>query len=76
MTKGSDGIYYCEKPSGYPNVIFCRMDPNNSKNNWDNKWNQTADLTIPTDGRNYFEANDGWDGIDKTWSTWPPPEEK
>lgn len=76
MTKGSDGIYYCEKPSGYPNVIFCRMDPNNSKNNWDNKWNQTADLTIPTDGRNYFEANDGWDGIDKTWSTWPPPEKK
>lgn len=73
MTKGSDGIYYCEKPSGYPNVIFCRMDPNNSKNNWDNKWNQTADLTIPTNGNNYFilyncPANESWDGIDGTWS--------
>ena len=73
MTKGSDGIYYCEKPSGYTNVIFCRMDPKNSENNWDNKWNQTADLTIPTDGKNYFKANDGWDGIKDTWSTWPPP---
>ena len=68
MTKGSDGIYYCEKLSGYPNVIFVRMNPETTDNNWDNKWNQTADLTIPTDGNNYFKANDGWEKIDGTWS--------
>lgn len=68
MTKGSDGIYYCEKPSGYTNVIFVRMNPETTDNNWDNKWNQTADLTIPTDGNNYFKAKGGWDGIDGTWS--------
>jgi hypothetical protein len=68
MTKGSDGIYYCEKLSGYTEVIFCRMDPKKTTNDWDNKWNQTADLTIPTDGNNYFKAKSGWDGIDGTWS--------
>jgi hypothetical protein len=76
MTKGSDGIYYCKKQSGYPYVIFVRMNPETTANNWDNKWNQTADLTIPTDGKNYFKANDGWDGIKDTWSTWPPPPEE
>lgn len=73
MTKGSDGIYYCKKQSGYPNVIFVRMNPETTANNWDNKWNQTADLTIPTDGNNYFilnncPDNDSWDKIDGTWS--------
>ena len=73
MTKGSDGIYYCEKLSGYPNVIFVRMNPETTDNNWDNKWNQTADLTIPTDGNNYFILNNcpdnaSWDKIGGTWS--------
>ena len=80
MTKGSDGVYYCEKPSGYTKVIFCRMDPKNSKNDWESNggacWNQTADLTIPTNGNNFFTAKDGWNKIGGTWSTWPPPEEK
>lgn len=44
------------------------MNPETTANNWDNKWNQTADLTIPTDGKNYFKANGGWDKIDGTWS--------
>lgn len=68
-----DGIYECERPSGYPSVIFCRMDPNNSINDWKSNgggvWNQSADLTIPTDGRNYFIINSGWDGINGSWST-------
>ena len=73
MTEGSDGIYYCKKQSGYPNVIFVRMNPETTDNNWDNKWNQTADLTIPTNGNNYFILNNcpdnkSWDGIDGTWS--------
>ena len=73
MTKGSDGIYYCEKLSGYPNVIFVRMNPETTDNNWDNKWNQTADLTIPTNGNNYFILNNcpdnaSWDKIGGTWS--------
>ncbi|MBO5236170.1 MAG: hypothetical protein J6B32_03540 [Spirochaetaceae bacterium] len=66
----SDGIYECEIPAGYPKVIFCRMNPSAIANNWANKWNQTADLTIPTDGKNLYTVADGaWNEGDGTWST-------
>ena len=64
-----DGVYSCEIPAGYTKVIFCRMNPGTTVNNWDNKWNQTGDLTIPTDGKNLFTVPSGaWDGSTTTWS--------
>ena len=69
-----DGIYEVAVPSGFPKVIFCRMNPSASTNNWNNKWNQTGDLTIPTDGKNLFTIpSDFWDGATTTWSTYTPP---
>ena len=66
-----DGVYECGVPSGYSNVIFTRMNPASSDNNWDNKWNQTADLKIPTDGTNCYTVKDGtWDNGGGTWSTY------
>lgn len=66
----SDGVYECELPEGYPSVIFCRMNPNATANNWSNKWNQTADLTVPTDGTNCYTVKEGtWDNGGGTWST-------
>ena len=50
-----DGVYECEAPDGYPNVIFVRMNPATADNNWDNKWNQTGDLVVPTDDTNCYE---------------------
>ena len=68
-----DGIYEVAVPAGYPKVIFCRMNPSASANNWNNKWNQTGDLTIPTDGKNLFTIPSGsWDGATDTWSTYTP----
>ena len=32
--------------SKYDQVIFCRMDPANTTNDWSNKWNQSYDLGI------------------------------
>ena len=65
-----DGIYAVQQPSKtYPSVIFCRMNPSASANNWNNKWNQTGDLTIPTDGKNLFTVPSGsWDGSTTSWS--------
>lgn len=65
-----DGIYAVQKPSKtYPSVIFCRMNPSASANNWGNKWNQTGDLKIPTDGKNLFTVPSGsWDGATTAWS--------
>ena len=66
----ANGVYQVSVPSGYPNVIFCRMNPGTEDNNWDNKWNQTDDLTVPTDGTDLYTVADGtWDKGGGTWST-------
>ena len=66
-----DGYYEVTVPAGYPSVIFCRMNPGNTANNWNNKWNQTSDLAVPTDGTNcYTVANGTWDNGGGTWSTY------
>ena len=63
-------VYKCEIPEGFPNVIFCRMDPSKTSNSWDSKWNQSADLTIPTNGNNLYTVAGGtWDNGGGTWST-------
>lgn len=65
-----DGVYECAPPAGYPYVIFCRMDPAKTANNWNNKWNQSADLTIPTTGANHYVVAEGtWDKGGGTWKT-------
>ena len=73
MTKveGETYIYEVEVPAGYTKVIFVRMNGSTTENNWDNKWNQTGNLDIPTDGKNMFKP-DGWDGKTTTWSTYTP----
>ena len=69
-----DGTYECEIPSGFTNVIFTRMNPGTSENNWDNKWNQTADLDVPVGDAICFVLNAGqWDGDGLGyWTTYPP----
>ena len=69
MTYNSElGVYEVEVPAGYPKVIFCRMNPNATANNWDNRWNQTADLTVPTNGNNHYTVKENtWDKGGGTW---------
>lgn len=65
----SDGIYEVLIPEGISNIIFCRMNPGASANGWGNKWNQTSDLKVPTDGTNLYTVKDGtWDNGGGTWS--------
>lgn len=49
-------------------IIFCRMNPNTTENNWDNKWNQTSDLTILTGQNCYTVKEDTWDKGGGEWS--------
>ncbi len=69
----ADGIYEVNVPVGYAlgdKVIFCRMNPDAVANTWDNKWNQTGDLVIPTDGKNLYTLTGGeWDSVTGAWST-------
>ena len=71
MTYNSDlGVYEVEVPAGYPSVIFCRMNPNTTGNNWTNRWNQTGDLNVPTNGNNHYTVKEGtWDKGGGTWAT-------
>ena len=79
MTKIEGTAYYGVKlPSdfsaeNYKNIIFCRMNPSASANNWNNKWNQSGDLActkITNDKMNCCAIKSGqWDcGTNVTWS--------
>ena len=69
---GQTDLYEVTIPTdkSYPSVIFCRMNGGNQTNGWSNKWNQTADLTIPTDGTNRADLPTNVnDGANVTWHT-------
>ena len=71
-----DGVYEVEAPEGYTNVIFCRMNPNAAANNWNNKWNQTSDLKVPTDSKVcYVVAANTWDKGAGQWVEYTKGEE-
>ena len=55
----NDGIYEAGISAKYTKVIFCRMNPSATDNNWDNKWNQTADLEV-TKEKVYTMNKDDW----------------
>ena len=62
MTKVNDDLYKVDVPnediSKYSGIIFVRMNGNTTENNWDNKYNQTVDLAIPTNGDTKFTVNE------------------
>lgn len=69
LTEGETDIYQVEVPAGYQSVIFCRMNPSSTDNNWNNKWNQTSDLNIPTNSNTLYTVSEGtWDKGGGNWS--------
>lgn len=48
LVEGQLDIYQCEIPEGETNVIFCRMNPSETENNFNDgvRWTQTSDLTM------------------------------
>ena len=61
-------LYEVAVPTGknFTKVIFVRMNGSTTENNWDNKWNQTDDLTIPTDVKVCCTIS-AWDGQQDNW---------
>ena len=49
--------YTVDIPAGYQDVMMVRLDPTTPENNWDNVWDQSGNLTIPTNGNNLYELN-------------------
>ncbi len=55
----TDGLYYCDIPEGnYKKVNFCRMNPSNEDNTWENRYDQTTNLTLIFE-KNCFTINEG-----------------
>ena len=63
-----DGVYEVTIPAGIENIIFCRMNPATTANNWNNKWNQTSDLKYDSTKNHYTVAEGAWDKGAGTWS--------
>ena len=67
--ENSDGTYECYADlTGFTNVIICRMNPSATDNNWNNKWNQTADLTYSSATPVYTLTGGEWNDVTGTWS--------
>ena len=69
---GETELYQVTAPAGYKNVIFCAMNPSSSGLSWDDKWNQTEDLTYDGTKNHYTVKNDTWDKGGGTWSLYAP----
>ena len=70
MSDAGDGYYSAAVPTGsWTNVMFARMEPDNTENGWDNVLNQTSNL-CPDSGTNCYTIADGaWSG-DGSWSAY------
>ncbi len=68
-----DGYYEFSNDNNWENVIFCRLS-SSAQTSWDNVWNQTDDLVIPTDGNNCYTLAEGsWSNGNGTWSKYDTP---
>ncbi len=58
----------------WTNVIFCRMDPGTSANNWDAAFwgGQTQDLTYDGTKNHYTVTSDPWSNTKGVWSIYTP----
>ena len=64
-----DGVYEGTAPAGsWTNVIFCRMNPATTVNDWDSKWDQTVDLTCDYTDNTFTVADGAWNNASGTWS--------
>ena len=70
LTLASDceAVYTAQIPAQYSNIIFCRMKAGTTENKWNNKWNQTADLTVQNNGVYTISSSDGAG----SWSQYTP----
>ncbi|MBQ8565128.1 MAG: starch-binding protein [Bacteroidaceae bacterium] len=76
--KNSDGYYEFTVPAGgHTSVIFVRFGNSATvANSWNNKWNQTKDLTLDDSKRLFTVTNLNGDACEGSWSTYTPSAEE
>lgn len=69
-TRENFTLYYTEISSSSNNLIFVRLNSSSSTPDWNNKWNQTKDLTLGNE--NVFKVK-GWGSNDvESWGEYKP----
>lgn len=68
LTTLSGEILSAEIPDGNNSLLFVRMPGGSTAIDWNTKWNQTNDLSIPS-GKNMYTFT-GWGGSDGEWSVY------
>ena len=65
-----DGVYEVDVNAKNTSIIFVRANPADTTvgGSWTSKWNQSADLTIPTNGDNCWTFGGNWDTGAGSWS--------
>lgn len=75
LAENEENIYTTTIPQGYDKVIFARFNSEAEAPAWDsNKWSQTVNLDLPTDGKNQFTVTSGGTDqeCDGEWGTYTP----
>ncbi len=74
MEDAGDGYYTAYVPAnGYTTVTFARMNPATTENKPTNRWNYSAEMTIPTDKNNCFTIDAGqWSNATGVWAEFVP----
>lgn len=73
MTIDDDGYYTYELPGNVEAFAFWRMNPASEDLTEANRWNEIADVPVPTDENNYYI----WSSWDAPFGKWgPKPAEK
>ena len=70
MTQTADGKAYTTQVYAYAKIIFVRLKNTATSGNWDDKWNQTADLALNTATYNCYQIT-GWGSSDGFWRNYP-----
>jgi len=66
---GETGLFETTVNDTDTEIIFVRLADKAASPNWDDKWNQTGNLTLGSD--NLYTIT-GWGELDGTWSTYSP----
>lgn len=74
LADGETVIYKAEIDNSVTNLKFARLNCDRVCD-WSKKWNDSKDLTVPSDGKNMFSLTswgDDGNNCDGTWSTYTP----
>ena len=70
VSSSCSGLFKVAVPNtAYTNVIFVRMNGGTTENNWNNKWNQTGDLSL-THTNNLFTITNMGSGSELSSGSW------